>query len=314
MCVRRFGTLDDLSLLLGGIKGKLQTQIAKGAKASMGERIIKSGVRKVCMCAVTVVVLAVLCSALHMLGDGYRLLTPYYDPADVMDTFEAASHCLSEQLGQFGEIQGFVDAAAEEDLTAYASMYEYYTDCLKADRYYMEQTREHSMNTARKMMHQGDVFKWSGHAFDLQLYDALACRGYVRSRAYEHELQMLNEIVWDEALREQHAQVYIDLMSAVIEADGEVSVSLYQLVVRQLASMRELQRGDYSGDHSAFDCLSEAQIKELFHLADNNLRELYMPRLHALWEAEHALEAYTERIMQQTSSAPAAQKTEPDEM
>ncbi|MBE5798614.1 MAG: hypothetical protein E7321_01510 [Clostridiales bacterium] len=244
------------------------------------------------------VLLIIVLFGVYVLSRDYRLLMSYYSCDAVTKMADTAGTCLNIQLGQLRTFEQILDAAKEKNPCLYMRIYGDYQECLPLDMQHMESMRTSAMHAAQNLGYENAVFRWSGYGFDPQTVDVLAYRTQSLAAVYNEYMKTLDWMIRDERLRKKHGKTYVSLLSAVIEADRKVSIGLYQLTIRQMFSLRELQYGEYS-DKRMLENLTQEEWEDLIHLDEASLKAKHMHWLYLLWEAKYELDAYRNQIGQE---------------
>lgn len=237
-------------------------------------------------CAAICVILAAAACLPFAMGR-FRIMKCYDDDL-VMRVFSLAGTSYRNQMGQCAAVQEFIETAKRGDLERFSSLYrtQYAPD--SAAEQSSREMLMNMMNTASlvsAMRTTGQIFAETGRSFDEKAFQMFMERPLARSAAYDAYCQQLAELVQDEAAWAAYGEACMAQLSEVVRADMLAATSLYQLISREMISMKRMQREGYP-DASVLEVIPQENLEELLHLSEGDLMERCAERLRAFWEAE----------------------------
>lgn len=251
----------------------------------------KTGNHRIRLAAIACAAICVILAAAACLpfATGRLRIMKCYDDDLVMRMFSLAGTSYRNQMGQCAAVQELIEAAKSGEMERFLSLYraQYAPDSAagQSGREMLMDMMNTSVSLVSAMRASGQIFAGTGHSFDEKAFEMFMKRPLARSAAYEDDCQRLAELVLDEAAWAAYGEAYMAQLSEVVRADMLASTSLYQLISREMISMKQMQREGYP-DASVLEIIPQENLEELLHLSEGDLKERCAERLQAFWAAE----------------------------
>lgn len=215
-----------------------------------------------------------------------HILVRVYDEERMTQVLSHAKDAFEAQQNQYMDLAKCLDVARNGFATIFfSSLHEAEETCLRMKN---DIVHREGFYLVGQMCRSGDISPWSRTALDYASYVELLERGSKRAEYYLSHVTMFDHLMKQE---DPAAEKYLNLFSAVLEADMDCTASLYQLVYRSLADHEHIINGGWIPVFLLNEYQEEMEAEIVVSSG-----ALYQRRVETLLKAEYELDAFYDTL------------------